>query len=101
MLSKSLFYYTNILFFVVFIKSFPRLHPKFPLGHQLVNQLAWSPEGKLRVVVDVLVEVDPSVVQELEGPHGISEPQLDSNVHILVGGVPPLHHGDGVADVGS
>lgn len=51
------------------------------------------------VVVDVLVQVESGVVQQLKGPHGVAEAQLDGHVHVLVGRVASFHHCDGILDI--
>ena len=51
------------------------------------------------VVVDVLVQVKSGVVQQLKGPHGVAEAQLDSHVHVLVGCIASLYHRNGILDI--
>ena len=51
-------------------------------------------------VHDELVGVEAHIVRQLEGPHGVSRPQLHGGVHILDAGVSPLHHPDRLHDVG-
>merc|ERR1719219_2491985 len=86
------------LFFSIFVESFSRFHSKLALSDHAVDEFAWFPVVG-RVVVDVLVQVQPSVVQQLKGPHGVAEAKLDSHVHVLVGCVPPLYHCNGVLDI--
>ena len=86
------------LLLAVFVEPLPRLHAELALGHHLVYELAGSPQGELRVVVDVFVEVDAGVVQQLEGAHGVAQAQLDRHVHVLVAGVPSLYHRDGILE---
>merc|ERR1719219_2534426 len=86
------------LFFSIFVEAFSRFHSKLALGDHAVDEFAWFPVVG-RVVVDMLVQVQPSVVQQLKGPHGVAEAKLDSHVHVLVGCVPSLYHCNGVLDI--
>ena len=69
--------------------------------HHLVDELAGLAKWELRVVIDVFVGVEASVVQQLKWSHGVSQPQLDSGVHILHCSVSSLNHSYGVLDIGT
>ena len=68
------------------------------LSNEAVNEFAGFAVVS-RVVIDVLVQVKSSVVQQLKGAHGVAKPQLDSHVNVLIGCVTSFHHRDGILDV--
>merc|ERR1719460_62151 len=88
----------NSLFLSVFVKSFSGFHPKLALFNKAVDEFAGSAVVGW-VVVDVLVQVQSGVVQQLKGPHGVAEAQLDGHVHVLVGCIASLYHRDGILDI--
>ena len=67
----------------VVVESLTSLHTQFPLLHHLVDELAGPGQGEVWVVVDVLVQVDPGVVQQFKRSHGVAQPQLHCRVNIL------------------
>ena len=62
------------LFLIIFVESLAALHSKLSLRHHPVDELAGSPDGELRVIIDVFVEINPSVVQQFKWSHGIAQP---------------------------
>ena len=77
------------LFLFVLVKSLSSLHAQLSLGHQLVQHGAGVEERVVGVVLvptvdDELHRVEPDVVGELEGSHGVSGAQLHSGVDVPI-----------------
>lgn len=77
-------------FFLVLVEALPRLHAELSLGHQLVEHGAGVEEFVVGVVLvpavdDELHRIQPNVVCDLEGPHGMSGAQLHAGVDVPVG----------------
>ena len=96
----------------VFVKSFSIFSSKFSLIYKVIQHRTLSAIRRIRLslqkqatpleeslfwesrapaIHDELIGVEPDVVSQLKGPHGVSGPQLHGGVHILVSCVSPLN----------